>query len=377
MMKKSFARTLLVSILMMGSSVSASGDHDPINSSAIAAMKPFNSQYPGRGFDPYQKQIEDHPMAYGLYASAASMLGMVDQAQTAANWLLANPATKNSMGWGLPFAWDAFGDGTINPSTTVYGVTTALAVRGLLDVYAATKNPAYLRAAANALVAYKPYFHETDDGGFFGYSDQPQDQVDTHNISAILMGQYARAATLVPNMGFREIAQKAKKHLDKKRLTHNTTHYWPYSARSERINDLVHATYIVQGYLDYARHLEPDLDVSRELDYLSSFFSGNVLMEFPTHATLPEQLKARPARAWGVGMLLYTLSDAGRIELAHKVVEALPAYQAEFSVFGATPGSKTFVPRHQAHIAFGLARYEAATHGHRAPRQGEIRTQKR
>lgn len=153
MITKSFARTLLISILMMGSSVSASGDHDPITSSAIAAMKPFDSQYPGRGFDPYQKQIDDHPMAYGLYASAASMLGMVDQAQTAANWLLANPATKNSMGWGLPFAWDAFGDGTINPSTTVYGVTTALAVRGLLDVYAATKNAAYLRAAANALVA--------------------------------------------------------------------------------------------------------------------------------------------------------------------------------------------------------------------------------
>lgn len=187
------------------------------------------------------------------------------------------------------------------------------------------------------------------------------------------MGQYARAATLVPNMGFREIAQKAKKHLDRKRLTHNATHYWPYSARSERVNDLVHATYIVQGYLDYSRHLDPRLDMSRELDYLSSFFSDTVVMEFPTHATLPEQLKTRPARAWGVGMLLYTLSDAGRIELAQKVVQALSPYQSESSVFGATPGSKTFVPRHQAHIVFGLARYEAATHGQGSHRQREIR----
>lgn len=243
-------------------------------------------------------------------------------------------------------------------------------------MYATTRDDVYLRAAADALAAYKPYFHETDDGGFFGYSDQPQDQVDTHNISAILMGQYARAATLVPDMGFREIAQKAKQHLDRKRLTHDSTNYWPYSARSERINDLVHATYIVQGYLDYARHLEPGLDLSRELDYLSGFFSRNVPMEFPTHATLPEKLKARPARAWGVGMLLYTLSDAGRIELAQKVLQALPAYQAEFSVFGATPGSKTFVPRHQAHIAFGLARYETATNAQRAHRQSEMRTHK-
>lgn len=85
MTKQSFARAFLISILIIGSGVSASGSREPVTSPATAAMKPFDSQYPGRGFDPYQKQIEDHPMAYGLYASAASMLGMVDQAQTAAN----------------------------------------------------------------------------------------------------------------------------------------------------------------------------------------------------------------------------------------------------------------------------------------------------
>lgn len=333
----------------------------------IKAMEPFNPESPGLGLDLYQRKVEEHAMAYALYASSASMLGMKKQTKIAADWLINNPSSENHAGWGLPFAWDAFGDKSINPISTVYGVTVALGVRALFDTYDLTKEVIYKETAIEALEYYILFFHDSENGGFFGYSDQPTDQIDTYNISSILMGQYARAYHYTRDNKFREIAKKSKQNLDFGRRTIDTETYWPYSVYEDRPNDLVHAAYIVQGYVDYAKYVDKNLDIRKEVNYLMRFFDKEMVKEFPDHSKFPAQtakraaeLLARPARGWGVGMLIYTLADYGYTSEAIRAARALKPYEAGNDIYATTPGREEFIPRIQSHVTFGLAKLEMA-----------------
>lgn len=328
---------------------------------AADAMMPFDASSPGLGRDLYREEVEEHAMAYGLYASAAAMLGMTEQARIAADWLVENPSKTEVVGWGLPFAWDAFGDDSVNPETTIYGVTTAIAVRGLLDVYELTGDMIYRDIAIQALEDYVPYFHESEHGGYFGYSDSRFDQVDTHNISGILMGQYARAVPYDMENRYREITDKLRSHLDRHREFVDGHYYWRYSERVKRPNDLVHAAYIVQGYLDYARFVDNSLDLDPVVEYLDRFFDGNSVYEFPDHREVAEGKTRRPARGWGVGMLIHVLADHGDVEGATRAAHALTHYHAGDNVFSIMPDRSEFIPRIQAHVVFGLARLETAS----------------
>lgn len=75
-----------------------------------------------------------------------------------ADYFVQNDALESDgkIGWGLPYAWDAFGDKTINPANQIYGFQTALVSWALLDMYTATQNSAYLTAAESAMANYAP-----------------------------------------------------------------------------------------------------------------------------------------------------------------------------------------------------------------------------
>lgn len=324
--------------------------------SASQSMKPFDAHAPGLGRDAFAKKVVDHAVVYGLYASSAALLGMDKEARGAADWLILNPASNNKMGWGLPYAWDAFNDKSVNPADTVYGVTVAMAVRGLFDVYDLTGEKLYMDAAVRALNDYLPYFHETEDGGYFGYSDQPADQKQVYNISSLLMGQYARAYYYTKDNRFLEVAQKTKSQLDKSRSSVGDDVFWTYSSDVTRPNDSVHAAFVVQGYLDYAKYVDKQLDVSREVSYLARFFDGDIIKEFPGHASLPQQLMVRPARAWGVGMLVYTLTDSGDFKAGIRAAKVLKLYGDSAGVYAMIQGGTGFEPRVQAHVSMGLAK---------------------
>ncbi|MGB5954962.1 hypothetical protein [Pseudomonas sp.] len=358
-------KKLVSAVLAVGAAVAvmAVGGITVANSypSASLAMTPFDAEAPGRGLDLFAKKVVEHAVVYGLYASSAALLSMDKEARHAADWLVQNPANREKMGWGLPFAWDAFGDKSVNPITTVYGVTVAMAVRGLFDVYDQTGDESYRDAAVQALNDYLPYFHETEDGGYFGYSDQPTDQKEVYNISSVLMGQYARAYHYTQDNRFLDVAQKAKSQLDESRRTVGDDVYWTYTSTITRPNDSVHAAFTVQGYLDYAKYLDKNLDVSREVSYLARFFDGDTIKEFPDHAGLSTKVMALPARGWGVGMLAYTLADSGDIQGGLKVARALEQYGAGNGVYAMTPGTKEFAPRVQAHVTMGLAKLQQAS----------------
>lgn len=99
---------------------------------------------------------QSDPVVSGTYKSFGIKL---------ANELVAHKDDNNDgqVGWGLPYAWDAFGDGTVNPARQVYAYQTGLVGKALVDAYIATHNSIYLQTAEKAIHDYLPFSTTTID----------------------------------------------------------------------------------------------------------------------------------------------------------------------------------------------------------------------
>ena len=125
---------------------------------------------------------------------------------------------ESAMGWGLSFAWDAYSDGSINPSTTIYGITTALAVGGLVESYCRSGRIDYLNAAIESLDYYAEQTSEDIYGKFLNYSDQSSDRYNTHNVNSMLMHAYARVGLLADRSDFIELAVAIASSLESSKM---------------------------------------------------------------------------------------------------------------------------------------------------------------
>jgi hypothetical protein len=322
----------------------------------------FDYNSPGLGLDNYQNKIQDHAMAYALYTSAAVNFGELNRAKIAADWLVKNNASRNKTGWGLPFEWDAFADGSTNPIDTVYGITSALAIRALLDIYESTGTEAYLTTAISALEYYSHFFTPTEKGGYFWYSDQTQDNHAVINVTAMLMGQYARAGRIGNHKSFILISDKSFKFLLENAINKENEIYWNYSTNSSRLNDSVHAAYTVIGIVDYLRYREVNYDIKPALKHLDSFISYNRIYEFPAITRQSNSKVAnRAARSWGVGAIIYAYSNANQLNKAKMTRNLLKQYFSNQCIAGTTPSEIEFIPRMQAHVVWGVAEYHKIT----------------
>lgn len=224
----------------------------------------------------------------------------------------------------------------MNPPDTVYGITVAVAVKGLLDVYELTKDQYYLDAALKALNAYSDYFVETPDGGFFWYSDRKEDARDITNVSAMLAGQYARAGNIAGNSHFTDLAVRAFNHLLHQSTVREGTLCWTYEIGGERLNDSVHASYIVYGLLEGRKLGLVKGDISPIIAHLRNFYRNKTVYEMP----FPDK-KNKLARVWGVGMLIATLAEAGDMSTAKAIAKAANLDSDE--------------PRYLSHLLFGFS----------------------
>lgn len=357
---------LTISVVILGSLVAGwwqIASH--LTSDADLVAKNLSLE-PGYGINVSDAKLYDRPMAYALYVSAAIKMGKISEARIAADWLLQNTAEPTKAGWGLTEAWDAFGDGSKNPTSTVYGITDAVVVNGLFDIYDATRDIRYLNAAIRTLKEYEAYFELTEDGGYFWYSDQPSDRIDTPNVSAMLMGQYARAAHVTSIKSFSTIAQLAHAHFIANHKTIGDAWYWDYALnfRSDSVNDLVHHALIIKGMMDYAHYLGESIGIKEALNYLAYFPSGKTINQFPQHAGVSSQLPIRPARAWGIGMLIYIETRARNPINTLQAVRALREYKTDRAgVYGQFPGQVEWLPDMQAYVLYGLAEYQAVYGG--------------
>jgi len=302
------------------------------------------------------------PMAYGLIAWAAANRGDQALACAAADWLVENvdPAAP---GWGLGWTWDAYGDGSTNQAGTVYGITTALAVGGLASTYQLTNDQRYLDAARHALDYYAQF--QCPRTGHLLYSDQAADAYPTPNVTAMLMGQYARLGRLTGCEAYREVAAKAYEAMKRDAFREGDALKWKYAygLPHERDNDLAHASHIVYGLHTYERYAEShdSLAVSASR-YLHRFIADDIY-EFARGGASVNQ--ALNARIWGVGMLLYTLSVRGDAECFETVLSYLPRYEFEHMRFSFSRGDERHCPRTVAHVLLGLSLYRDGKIGNR------------
>jgi hypothetical protein len=283
------------------------------------------------------------PMAYGLFASSFTADGLLEPARASADWLVENQDLDGdgAPGWGLPFPWDAFNDGSINPEHTVYGITTAIAVQGLLDFYEATGEPKYLEVSVAALESYST---EKTGEGSFHYSRAPTDRTPVHNVTAMLMGQFARAARLSGNQKLQDVSAQSYEYLMS--VAHDDLEglWWNYVEGHARKNDLVHASYMVRGLADFGA---PTDVVAKSVSHLKHFVRiGEVYDNVNNHT--------HKARSWGVGAALQVACTLGEVELAQQLEDALPQYLSD-GAYLLYPHEGYYAPRLQGHVAWGLS----------------------
>src|SRR5690606_28257631 len=119
----------------------------------------------------------------------------------AGQWLLQHGDENQNgiIGWGVPVAWDAYGDGSINPKDTEYTISTAIAVDALLSWL--DFSDADLRAKILDVIerSLEPYLNSSmrTPAGLLPYSLMVSDRrYDTFNPAAYLAGQMQRFSHL-------------------------------------------------------------------------------------------------------------------------------------------------------------------------------------
>ena len=156
----------------------------------------------------YLKGIEEQPMTYGLILSAEVLRFRSSpneegrrRIRKAVQWLLENADSDGDglPGWGLPQAWDAFADGSVNKAHHPYSITTAIVLLGLQDalstpsLWTNAEKEAIRKIVINVSTRWaKDVWTEDANGGFFWYSPSPSDAHFVPNVSAMFLGSLAR-----------------------------------------------------------------------------------------------------------------------------------------------------------------------------------------
>ncbi|MBU1305863.1 MAG: hypothetical protein KKF33_10115 [Alphaproteobacteria bacterium] len=289
--------------------------------------------------------------------------------EVAGNWLLEHPNTDdgNNVGWGLPVAWDAFGDGSENPANAIYSISTAIVVDGLLtwsEERPDAPKDKIAQLVAKALDGFVAAPSTPD--GLFPYSLQASDRpYDTFNSAAYLAGQMQRYGTLVGDDRYTEAADRTIASLIRNHRVSTQGHwYWTYSLQEARSNDLPHATYIVKGISDYARfggRLADSLDLPATLGLLREY-----LLEVPTGATEIRAWPAfeadvtLPARLYDLGIALSAAcNEPGLRDLIDPLLGVVASYQSDLGYLKYPVGTEGMEPivvnEYEAYLWYGIS----------------------
>jgi len=348
----------------------------PINANAVyfEILNLLDKDYPGRGVDVFDDEIKDRPMAYGILLSAEANryrgtgdIRALNFIRKCGNWLIENADLNNNgiNGYGLADPWDAFSDGYINPAHHEYTITTALAVSGLIDWYQLEpdeKNKALIyQIVENCL---RPYFDDAWDSplGIPSYSLNKNDKrYDVFNPAAMMAGQLQKFSQISKGA---EIKQKSSTKADKivKILLENAitdsecNYYWQYGIQILKPNDLVHASYIIEGIRDYLIHNGGvKTNFQKISDHILIFKSGRIWYE---HIDKNYHNQKKNARLWALGMLIYTLARDKKSDLIEKtLLKQLASYRKKDGRFKLKLNDERTLIRHEAHLLLGLSYY--------------------
>lgn len=291
-----------------------------VNDLANGALDPAA---PGRGLTDYPVDIEyDIPKAYAMIVKAAELdagrtLTLSALSRTSESWLVAHDDEDGDgvKGWGLPFEWDAFGDGTPNAANTEYAITTAIVIDALLDRADTMTGPQRVATLDLAWQAISSYLDPTvaTPGGMAPYSLTPQDRGwDVFNTAAYLAAMAQRLSRMENDVDrvtrlelFADTAMQV--FLDRRLVTREGAWYWPYLLPGSSVNDLPHAAYIIYGIETYVREggrLADSFPRDRIWSHLKDFVPSDVgyMRAYPYFVET-----SAIARAYDVGFALATL----------------------------------------------------------------------
>lgn len=268
-------------------------DRNKILENVLASLDP---EYPGRGLADYPSdESTDIPKGYAMILLGAQAeakrenSNINDLGVKAGDWLIENADANNNgiIGWGVPIAWDAYGDGSINPENTEYTISTAIvvdALLGWLDYVDDEKKQIILDLIDEALMPYLEANMSTP-AGLLPYSLMVNDrEYDTFNSAVYLAGQMQRYSEIVISSELREeLKSTANKTIaalvENKNIYSKTgSWYWDYSIQETNPNDLPHAGYIIEGvftYIEYNGDLASDLDKDKIFNHLMDFLEND------------------------------------------------------------------------------------------------------
>lgn len=315
-------------------------------STSEAVYKNFDPIHPGRGLADYESdQSVDIPKSYGMLLIAELIRqekGILpfrpSLHQIAGNWLLNNAqlSPDGNIGWGVPIAWDAFSDGSINPENTIYTISNAIVMNALLDWLEKSPSDAPRERIYQILDAMiKPYLEKTmrTPSGLLPYSLMACDRpYDTFNPAAYFSGQLQRYASMIDEKRGQKLRQMADQTmqvlLDNHQIDKRGRWYWYYSIQETTPNDLPHASYIVLGIRDYQRYggrLSKQFDWLSVRDHLASFDRhGETLFGWPDFSTSID----RPARLYDVGIALHVVCNEPELRSTrNRLLQSIPKYR--------------------------------------------------
>lgn len=278
----------------------------------------FDAAHPGRGVADYPGNTAvDIPKGYASVLMAElqrTRNGIEPQlsslATVSGRWLLDNARLDSSgrAGWGVPVAWDAYGDGSVNPANTVYSISTGIVVDALLDwmeTDPAAPGDEILATVEESLLAFA---NRRSPSGLLIYSLQESDQkYDTFNSAAYLAGQMQRFTKYSNERVAAQLKSAAdatvRSLIDHHYVSPDGGWYWKYSIQDNIVNDLAHASYIVDGLETYVAEggkLAGEINISAVVNHLKEFVDGDAVRGWPIMQTN----LARPARLYDIGMAL-------------------------------------------------------------------------
>jgi len=343
----------------------------------------LDPEMPGRGVADYADfPVADVPKSYAMVMIAeferrkSHPDHSLNLAEKAGLWLLEHSDENGDgvPGWGLPIAWDAYGDGSINPPNTEYCISTAIVTRALLDWLEIDPLAPSERIKTSISEALSRW---TDQGlkspsGLIPYSMTQADRpYDTFNPAIYLAGQMQRYSVIAPpNLAanLRQAADASMQVLLDQRLTDsNGNWYWTYSIQEKVPNDLAHAVYIMDGVSNYVRYggrLAGRFNVPLIYGHLRSFLrdDDSYVSDFPTFRDIEQ-----PARSYDLGIGLWFASQdpilAGTV--APRLARHIPEYRRQDGLYRKYPKAgdqrkdDLAVGEYQAYVLAALAAWSA------------------
>jgi len=349
----------------------------------------FPKEQQGFGFDFFDRGISfDSAMTYGLLLSAESIKYKYDQSneskeriEAAVSWLVANKqGNDGTPGWGHPIAWDAFGDGSINPAYQVYTITTAIAIEGLLDALQLSEMFSYaekvdilniIEDVFNKFLTSTWTYYDSNSG-YFWYSTSRDDDYFTPNVSSAFLGVLSRfyfeyGEFIHEKYFYQDRINEAARAINNSAQLRNGAPFWKYYAGVETPNDLVHHCYTLWGLETYRYYVnEIQLRWSRDdsIRSLQCFWKSDIIHYFPQdvkYEGVNEQFNTRPADLWGVGMMMGLFAKWDMLSEAKKVFEAIIGNYGDWPHLTVYPiefvNDSNFYPRHVSHVLWGLSNY--------------------